>query len=173
MRKVVLHGQRLHQARLHSGREQLVVVASSLLRPVHRGIGVAHQPIRIAGVLWEYADADARSDMELMASDRARLPDSPQNSLRNDGRICSALDSRQYERELIPANPRHGIPFADRLRELAGHLLKQLIAGGMANGVIYRLEAVEVQEHDRNLLTAPSRLRQINAEPLLKLRAVR
>ena len=173
MRKVVLHGQRLHQARLHSGREQLVVVAASLLGPVHGGIGVAHQPIRIAGVLWEHADANACSDVELVASDRAHLPDSPQNSLGNDGRIFSALDSGQYERELIPADPRHGIPFADRLRELAGHLLQQLIAGGMADGVIYRLEAVEVQKHDRHLLPAPPRLCQVNAEPLLKLRTVR
>ena len=73
------------------------------------------------------------------------------------------VDSGQNEGELVATHPGHGVTFANCLGEFARHLLEQLIAAGVPDRVVDRLEAVEIEEHNRDLLAAASRLREIDA----------
>ena len=71
MRKIILEGECLHQARLHRRREHLAVIATSLLGPIHRGVRVAHERVRVTAVLREYADANAGGDVKVLTGDES------------------------------------------------------------------------------------------------------
>ena len=65
---------------------------------------------------------------------------------RAGGRLVSG---HQDERELVAAEPRESIVLAHRLGEARPHLAKDLVAGMVAEGVVELLEAVEVDEQQR------------------------
>ena len=52
--------------------------------------------------------------------------------------------------EFVAAESGHHVGGADVGRQRRGHRLEQRVAGGMAVAVIDRLEAVEVDEHQRD-----------------------
>jgi len=72
-------------------------------------------------------------------------------------RLCSSLDDPpgivlrgqvgKDERELVPAQPRHGIGLAHRIAEAFRDLDEQRIAGVVPERVVHALEAVEIDEH--------------------------
>ena len=51
--------------------------------------------------------------------------------------------------ELVAAEPRHGVPGAQRGRDAAGERDQQVVADGVAEAVVDELEAVDVEEQDR------------------------
>ena len=96
-----------------------------------------------------------------------------EDAIGDDSRVFGSFHAGQKETELVTADPRDGIAFANGLGELVGDFLEELVAGTMANSVVDDLEAIEVEAHYRDLLPATARLRQLDTEPLFEQRAVR
>src|SRR2546423_11732701 len=66
---------------------------------------------------------------------------------------------RQEQTELIPAEPRDRVRFAQDALEARGQLLQQRITAGVAKGSVDLLEAVKIHEQERQgtAITAGSR----------------
>jgi hypothetical protein len=58
-------------------------------------------------------------------------------------------DTVEEQRELVTAQAGHEIPGPDRGLEAGGHHAQELVAGGVAQGVVHVLEVVEVHEQHR------------------------
>ena len=67
--------------------EELVGVASRLLRPVHRRVGSPEQRLGVAAVAREDGDADTGGDERLLAVDFHRLREALDNLLRHQRRV--------------------------------------------------------------------------------------
>ena len=65
----------------------------------------------------------------------------------------------QEHAELVPAEPRDRVALAEAVGKAEADLLQQLVAAGVAKGVVDLLEAVEVDEHHapRHVLAARER----------------
>ena len=74
--------------------------------------------------------------------------------------------------ELVAAEPGGGVPGADRVLEPAGGLDEQLVAGLVADGVVDRLEAVEVDEEHGGAAVAGAAAGERLADALGEQRAV-
>ena len=74
----------------------------------------------------------------------------------------------QDHREFITAQPRHHVRIAHAMAQHAGHRPQHGIAGQMAPGVVDRLEAVQIDVHQRGglagALDAGDRLLQVHLE---------
>ena len=65
----------------------------------------------------------------------------------------------EEQRELVAAEARQRVLFARRGLQPRGDVLEEQVAGGMAERVVDVLEAVEVEEEERDVEPAPPRER--------------
>ena len=75
------------------------------------------------------------------------------------------IDALEQHGELVAAEPRSGVGRADRLDEAAADLAQHVVAGGVAEAVVDRLEVVEIEEdhRDRRALPVGARQRVLHA----------
>ena len=85
------------------------------------------------------------------------------------GRPGQVLDQQT---ELVAAEAGHRVGLAQAPAEALGHDRQQPVAGGMAEPVVDRLEAVEIEDHHRDLALAPPRPGQRPLQPVLEQRPV-
>src|SRR5205085_4867849 len=111
-----------------------------------RRIGVLDQRGRVGAVFGIEADADARADEELAALDVERVTDCLENLLCDERGVFGSRQHRNEERELVAAEARNGVAFADAGCDTRGDGLQQLIADVVAERVGDYLEAIEVEE---------------------------
>src|SRR5690606_24419623 len=67
----------------------------------------------------------------------------------NAGKLLRLVDLRQHDLELVAAEPAHLSLVADDLGEPSRRLLQKLVAHRMAERIVDRLEAVEVEQQQR------------------------
>ena len=84
---------------------------------------------------------------------RQRLED----AIRRVGRLLHSVDVLQEQRELIAAEARRRVAGANTRREALRHFDQHLVAGGVPEAVVDRLEVVEVEEHDGDALVLAPR----------------
>ena len=60
---------------------------------------------------------------------------------------CFPVGSRQDHQEFVAAQAAEGVALAQALLDPGGHFLEHLVAGGVAQGVVDQLEAVQI-DHD-------------------------
>ena len=84
-----------------------------------------------------------------MAVQRHRLADRGQQLLRDRRQLGGAGVAFEDDDELVAAQARDQVVLAHRLAQPLRHRLEQLVAGAVAERVVDRLEAVEVDEVDR------------------------
>ena len=135
---------------VHRGLEDLVATLALLLRHVHRDVGVAHERLRdlfaaVTGFLRD-GDPDARADENLLALQRERLLEHLHDPV-GDVRSLDALPAvLQQDRELVPTQPGGGVGSSERFLQPVADLQQEPVAGGVAEGVVDRLEVVDVHE---------------------------
>ena len=116
-------------------------------------------------------DADARAHHQRPAVDDKRVFEIVQDFPR---RQLGAIDIRggQQHRELVAAQPRHGIGRPQGAAQPHRHFLQHLVAGVVAERVVHFLEAVEInQQHgEAALITMRSQDRLL--QPVLEQRAI-
>ena len=123
-------------------------------------------------VLREAGDAEAGADAERAVIDDARLLDFLQQLLRGEQRAVE-IGERQQDGELVAAEPRDGVGLAQRRAEPRGDALQHAVAGMMSERVVDLLEAVQIeqQQRERRALAGGDARRLVEA--IVQQRAVR
>ena len=144
-----LHGQSSHDRVVHLGLEDLETGLALGLRGVHRNVGVTQQfGSRVARLA--ACDADAGADVDLLAEKPERNPQRGPDALGDAG---GSRDVGVFEQdgELVAAKPRGRVLGADRRPQPMRGLDQDVVAGGVTEAVVDRLEVVEVDEEDRQV----------------------
>ena len=150
------------------------VRAAVRLRAVHRHVGVADQVLG-RDVRAREGDADGGGHDEVAAGHGDRLRERELHALGHRGRLARIADVLQQHGELVAAQPGDGVARTERPAQPARDGLEELVAGLVPEGVVDRLEAVEVEEQHRAAPTAaaPARAPQRPREAVEEERAVR
>ena len=115
---------------------------------VHRDVGIAQQAGR-AHARRRDGDADAGEHGDVVAGDRHRVAEAVEQSLGDVDRAVDAAAVLEQDRELVAAEAGGGVAGAGGAADAIGDGLQQLVADGVAERVVDRLEVVEVDEqHD-------------------------
>jgi len=119
---------------------------------VHGDVGVLDQAAHLEGVVGIEADADAGGGALLETVDEVGLRNRPDQLFGDMGGIRGGVDAGQYDDELVAAQAGDDVAVAHRSGQALRHLDEQLIAHMVAEGVVDDLEAIEVDQHQRQLL---------------------
>ena len=133
-----------------------LVAGAHALGLVHRDVRALQQPHRVAGVPGEQRDADAGVDVDADAADgegvlERRAQPQPGGARR---RLVAGLED---DRELVAAEARERVVVAQELLQARADLAQDLVAGVVAERVVELLEAVEVDQQQRELAVARGR----------------
>ena len=90
-----------------------------------------------------------------MLVDAVRLGQGVDDLLRQHDGAAGLVELGLDHRELVTTQARHRIGLAHDVDEVRGDRLEQRVAGRMPQGVVDLLEAVEVQEMQRDKLAVP------------------
>ena len=122
-------------------------VLAEPLRLVQRGIGRLHQRAEIGAVVGGARDAEAQGEPPAAEVERLECPlEAPA-----DGARVRAARRRQQQRELLAAEPEHGVARTHAAAKDSGDRAQRVIARHVAAPVVQLLEVVEVGQHEREL----------------------
>src|SRR3954467_5906819 len=135
-----------------------LVARAHALGLVHRDVRALEQPHRVVRVGGEQRDADARIDVDLDAADgegllERRAEAQPRGAGR---RLVAGLEDHG---ELVAAEPRERVLAPEQILEARADLTQHLVTRVMAERVVELLEAVEVDEQQRELCAPRPRVR--------------
>ncbi len=131
-------------------------IAALGLGPIHGAVGLAHQLRPGLAVARIERDAEAGGDRDLLVVDRRRRRHRVEQLAGDQSGVLGLGQVLDQDRELVAAEARHGVGLAQAAAETLGHDRQQAIAGQMPEAIVDRLEAVEVEDHDRDqALVAP------------------
>jgi hypothetical protein len=144
--------------------EQVVAVLARQLGQVHGLVGMAQQGFGVLLVVGVERDTDAGAEHQFLAVDGDRPRHPLQQALQAADAFLRRLQADQQHHELVAAEAGHGIVLAHRFADAARDFDQHAVANGMAEAVVDRLEAVEVEVAHRQqallALGAGQRLRQ-------------
>ena len=115
-----------------------------LFGPVHGGVGVFQEIIAILVIGGIDGDADADGRKDLMAFQDEGLSDGVEDSLRQGGQPSLARYGFQQDAEFIAAHAGDGIHLPDATFQPLRHGLQELISDIAAEGIVDRLEAIQI-----------------------------
>ncbi len=122
------------------------------LRPVQRRVRGLHQPGRRGPVRGPLHHADRRGDRQPLPGQVERLLDRGQDAAGQVRELFGAGGVLDQQRELVAAEPGHQVAagaavagLVGALGQPGGHRGQQPVADAVAEGVVDRLEAVQVQ----------------------------
>lgn len=119
-------------------------------------------------------DADAGRREQLLAGDPHRFLQHADQAARGGDHVLRIIDIGDQDRELVTAEPRHGVVGAQGPADARADFLEQFVADQMTDAVVDDLEAVEVEEQHRE---QPRRIapeaRQRVSEAIEQQRAIR
>ena len=112
------------------------------------------------------------------ADGRRRLTSSPKTTngvlMRLERALGQLVDGQlvgepgEQDGELVPPHPGHGVLAAHGVDQSLAHLLDQVVSGGVPQGVVDRLEVVEVDEEHAHRLTDTAGPDQLLFDPVLE-----
>ena len=143
--------------RLQGAREVAAAIASEPLRDVHRLVCVREQHLHVLRIARIDRDADARGYVRDFSVQQERLSERFEHFV-SDLRYTVGLHEVGHDdREFIAAQPRDGVGDAHAFADPACRLDQQEIAGMVPEGVVHVLEAIEIDEHERDQLAGALR----------------
>jgi hypothetical protein len=80
---------------------------------------------------------------------------------------------RQHHDELVAADARDGVGLAHAVFQACRDLFQHLVARFVAMGIVDRLEAVEVEQHDRHVIARATRCSERLRNPVVEEPAIR
>ena len=155
------------------GVEDLVAALAVALGRVHRDVGVAQQVLDDAVADLADRDADARLHVERLAGDLERLAHGGEHALGDLDRLRALADALEQDPELVAAEAGRGVAGAQAAAQALGDLDEQLVAGGVAERVVDRLEVVEVEHADGDEVALAGGAVQGVLDAVVEERAVR
>ena len=163
----------LGQPGRHVTGEKLEVVATAFLGAVHRDIGVFQQFIRRHRIGGEEGDPHAGAAGDVITAHLVGHGQRIDQLRGNPDHLFRPLRIHQHDGEFIAAQARHRIGFTHAILQPARHFDQQIVADGMAQGVVDRFEVIQIDEHQRHhRLFAPGLDHRL-AQAVLKQHAVR
>ena len=127
-------------------RVDLVAIAARRLRRVHGEVGVAEQLVDGAADAGDRA-ADAGAHEDLRAAGGEGHAEGAEDALGDPVQLLGAGAVEEHG-ELVAADVRHRVAGPDQATEPVGDADEQLVADAVTEGVVHRLEVVEVDDHD-------------------------
>ncbi len=118
------------------------------LRAVHGEVGAAQKVAHAGGVVGHEGDADAGADLRAHGVEHERLLE-PRGQARRDRRCVVGVRVEQGDGELVSTEADEQIRGSQRSLEPCGEQPEQLVAGRVPEGVVDLLEAVQVDEQER------------------------
>ena len=107
------------------------------------------QSLRLISVRGIQADPHARRDEQLAAGHSEWGFERHQQLLRESLDVVGPGDLRQDQGEFVPSDAGDGVALPDAAPQPRRNRLQQLVAGGMAEGIVDVLEVIEVQKQHR------------------------
>ena len=135
------------------------VPPGAALGDVHLGVGGVQQRVG-GGVAPARGDPDRDPDRDLRGTDLERLGHQLVESGSQRGDF-PAIEPGTHEHELVAAESTEPVLFSDRPASARRHLHQQFVPDVVAESVVHRLEAVEVEEQDRERTPSGSGGRQL------------
>ena len=128
-----------------------LVAGAHALGLVHRDVGALQQPHGVRRVVGVERDADAGVDVHVDAADRERLLERRAQAQPRGagGRLVAGLED---DRELVAAEARERVVAAQQGLQARADLAQHLVAGVVPERVVELLEAVEVDQQQRQLV---------------------
>ena len=174
-----LDRQALQRPRIHRLAVKGEVVPPFLLRVVHRRVGRLDQAIGAVCVVGIDRDTDARTHDRLVLEQRKGFDKGVEHARRHLRRALGRIELTQHDAELVAAQTRErhrvacwrerdAVLAAHTAIEAVGDRAQQLVAHDVAQRVVDALEAVDVEQHHREHLAAPTRPRQGAVELLVE-----
>ena len=117
------------------------------LGPVHRDIRAPQQAGAVGGISGRKRDADARADAGAHRIQDEGLGQPVRQPLGDRGGVVGVCVHEHHD-ELVTSQPDKQVGLAQAGRQARAQLLEELVAGGMAEGVVDLLEMVEVDEEE-------------------------
>ena len=170
--EVVFEADAVLLLRLQLGREIAGEAAAGALRLIEREVGLEDQIVDGRAVDRPEGAADRDADADFGLVDHVRLLDRIDDPLGQLLDLFAALRVGNHDREFVAAHAADVAVGADLVDQALGDGAKHRVALGMAEGVVDRLEAVEVEEHDRARHIAGGRRAQRLAEQLADAAAI-
>jgi hypothetical protein len=144
--------------------EQLVARAALLLGAIHGGVGLAENRLGRDGGIGDHRDADAHRDRQLDPVYVDRLPRGLADAVSDQDHLALGGEVLEQKRELVAAEPRHGVHRAQQAAQSIAHDGQQPVARRVAARVVDLLEVVEIQEQHRELRPGPARALERDAQ---------
>jgi hypothetical protein len=113
---------------------------------VHGDIGVLHHLNPVAAIVGKHRDADGGRCAQTMRPHRNRLGHRRDDLVENHHHVTGFGEIADHHHELVAAQPGDDIGFPDTRLKPTGHLDQQFIAHRVPQGIVDRLEAVQVEE---------------------------
>src|SRR6266545_1025550 len=131
---------------LHAGIEERGSALAAILDAVHRDVGVLAQHLVAAPVLGIEADADRGRGEYFGLVDEERRLQPLQDEVDVLFDLGDVLDRVEQQHELVAADPRQDVGFAQVQPEPLGHLHQQRVADSVSVIVVDVLEIVDVEK---------------------------
>src|SRR5450631_1824105 len=134
-----------------------ILAASLFLGTIERLIRTYEQRIRCDRIGRKYRDAGARADMYLITVDHIGRSQGADHLVCKGSSQCRISHVRLQYREFITAQAGNQVSLARRAFESLCDGLQELIPSRMAAGIVYVLEAIQIQEQHRKGIRAALR----------------
>ena len=129
--------------------EHLLAAAAGALRLVHREVGLAQHRLRVGLGVWAI-ETPTLASIVTSAEPSWNGSRSVEHAPGERQRLVLALEFLGEDHELVAAEPRDRVAVAHQLGEALGDGDQQPVADVVAEVVVDRLEAVEVDEQQRD-----------------------
>src|SRR5439155_3598531 len=137
-----------------------------------RDVRTLEQLLGVLAVTREDGDADARLQLQHEPVNLERLLQRTSNSLRDKQGARAVVRAQKNERELVAAEARHSVGGARNAPKAFGEMLEHRIPRLMTERVVDLLEAIEVEQHQRESRAAALRREERLLEPIVEEPAV-
>ena len=157
---------------LHRLVEELVAAPTVGLGAIQRDVGFLEHRLGGLAAVDAHHDPDAGADARLTAAARKGLLERADDP-RGDRVDLGERDLLAQDDELVAAEPSHGVDTADQAGDALRGRDEQLVARPVAHRVVDLLEAVEIDEQHRELMSGPARACERLIHPVVQLHSVR
>jgi hypothetical protein len=170
--QVVLERAAVLQAAVHLRLEEAEGVAPLVLGAIERNVGVLEKASGLLSIARGERHADAGRGDDLVAIEVERLDQRREQAATKRLRLIRLLDPHLNERKLVAADARERVDLAYARLEPSRAQFEQPVAGRVPKGVVDALEAVQIEEQDRNHAITVAQASQRVIQPLAQQLAV-
>ncbi len=152
---------------------KLVALSAGLFRLIHGGIGIAHQFVRVFGIIGEQGNPDAGRDSGGIGADHDGLGNTFDDLAGHGGGRDGAVQIGDQGDKFITAQAGHCIAIAQAFTDAAGHRFQHRVPGLVSHRVVDEFKPVQIDEQYGKFLAIAARLVDGMGQPVKQKGPVR